>query len=337
MSPVDWIVSLAAAAVIAFPFLYLRLFRVHIPRMQLRFQGSGRNLYSERFPHILHAFLTGSNRAAAPLYDAIRLSLSLDREFGPYYRGFAYEGTGLGFGARASLLPRPGRRFEHEFHKLNPNYLYQYYVGLGWFLHIRHGFRTRGYRRWLRSLDPRYAAIVFDGVGFKTFLFRYLRDKRIFRKFSAFDGHYERVCYQGAGRALWFLCEFDLRKVIADIQYFPPAYRCDAYSGLGLAVAYSFFDDIAFSEQAESQVPACYRQAFRQGLAFGWEARRLQNRDYWEQQLDRLTPASASRVERYVEAVHQAREQLDGGDADKSDQYYVRWMDESRTLLGEIA
>jgi len=337
MDPTDWVVPLAAAAVIAFPFLYLRLFRVHIPRMQLRFRGGGRNLYSERFPHILHAFLSGSNRAGSPFHDTEWLSRSLDREFGPYYRGFAYEGTGMGFGARASLLPRPGRWFEYETQKLNPNYLYQYYVGLGWFLHIRHGFRARGYRRWLRSLDPRYAAIVFDGVGFKSFLFHYPRNKRIFRKFSTFDRHYERVCYQGAGRALWFLCEFDLSKAIAEIQYLPSAFRRDAYSGLGLAVAYSFFDDIAFSERAESQVPACYRQPFRQGLAFGWEARRLQNRDYWERQLDRQTPERSRRIERCVEAVHRAGERLALGGADASDRYYVRWMDESRKLLGEIA
>ncbi len=337
MHALDWIIPFAVAAVMLFPYLYLRLFHVNIPRMQRRFRGSGRNFFSRRFPLILHAFLTGNNRAAAPIYDADELSRSLDRDFDAFYRGFAYEGTGLAFGARAWLRPKPGRHFEYQMHRLAPKYLYQYYVGLGWFLHMRYGFRFGGYRRWLRTLDPRYAAIVFDGVGFKTFLFQYLQNKEVVRKFSRFDRHYQRVCFQGAGRALWFLHEFDLNKAIAEIQYLPSAYRQDVYSGLGLAVAYSIFDNMAFSEHAETQVPACYRLAFRQGLAFGWEARRLQDRDYWEQQIDKQSPSRSWRAERCVKAVHQAREMLDADGAGANDQYYARWMDETRIRMGDIA
>ncbi|MFC5407288.1 DUF1702 family protein [Cohnella soli] len=332
-----WLVCIPITIiVVSFPLIYLRLFVVNIRRMQQRFQVADGTLYSKRFPLILRAFLTGNNCALRLGGGIDHLRSGLDDKFEDFYRGFAYEGTGMGFGAKASLLPSAGKRFENSFRKLDPNYLYQYYVGLGWFLQIRFGFRFRGYRKWLQQLDPRYAPIVFDGVGFKIGLFSYSENKQITRKFNHFPWHFQRVCYQGMGRAIWFICGFDLDKAIAEIQYLPYAFRGDAYSGLGLAVAYSMFDNLSFALRSEDQVPSCYRTAFRQGQAFGWEARQLQNPVYWQAQLDKYMPSVAIRARQYVFFVHQARDQLDCSEAVSSDHYYLRWMDDTRSLLDRL-
>lgn len=327
-------IGLAAAATAA-PLLYLRLFRVNIPRMSRRFYTDSTELYAQRFPLILRAFLTGNNGAVSPFCRMNDLRQKLERQIAPFYKGFAYEGTGMGFGARASLLPKPGQAFEKWISELDERHIYQYYVGLGWFLRIRYGFRTRAYRKWMASLNPQYALIVFDGVGFKTALFQYATTKRIWESFASFPPNHQRVCYQGMGRAIWFIKRFDLAQAMDEIGKWPSDFRCDAYSGLGLAVAYSFFDKLSYAGQAEREIPALYRAAFRQGMAFGWEARKLQNDSFWQEQLAKFTDSVTDRTEMYVSLVHKARQKLDNaGNANEG--YYTRWMDETRLLMERV-
>lgn len=319
------------ALVISIWLLYLRLFHVNIPRMLLRFETSERySAYNVRFPNILDAFLGGNNRVIRPVIrmSGVRKFLETSDVF---YKGFAYEGTGMGFGAKASLWPGKGRRFESYIRQLDPNYLYQYYVGLGWWLHLRYHFRFRGYRKWLSTLDPRYASIVFDGVGFKTALFNLQLRAGVDAQFSAFPHDYIRVCYQGFGRGIWFAAKFQIDEAIEIISRVPEPFRKDAYSGLGLAIAYSFFDNIIFAFDAVLCVPVDDRTAFRQGIAFGWEARQLQDKTYWKRQLDKYPTDIADRARRYITYVHVAEQMLDYNDY--TTQYYTRWMDGTRALI----
>ncbi|MFC9775768.1 DUF1702 family protein [Paenibacillus chitinolyticus] len=322
----------AFLAVLA-PFIYLKAFHRSIPKMVAKFPLTHNVHYDRKFPQILRAFLSGSNWALKPVLPMSGLRAKLDNRFEPFYKGFAYEGAGMGLGVKSALFPSRGRRFEAYIHQLSPGYLYQYYVGLGWYLMIRHGFRYGGYKRWIKQLHPRYAPIVFDGAGFKTALFHYKKNKQIIQKFRHFPFSYQRVCYQGFGRCLWFLTEFDLQKTAAELENLPAEFRHDAYSGVGLAAAYSFFDQLAFAAHADKQIPEQYRPAFRQGLAFGWEARRLQDPVYWDEQLERYTYPVILKVTGFVDRVHEAVQLL--GEDDTEADYYLRWMDTVRSLLKE--
>ncbi|PWW03241.1 uncharacterized protein DUF1702 [Paenibacillus cellulosilyticus] len=331
-------VAALVAVVIGFPLLYLRMFQVNIPSMVRRFKTAANEneneseaSYGIRFPKILRAFLSGNNRVIRPI---IRLEKARDylEDFDPFYKGFAYEGAGMGFGVKASLWPNKSKRFERYIRALDPNYLYQYYVGLGWWLHTRYGYRDARYNSWLRTLDPRYASIVFDGIGFKAALFDYPDNPHAYLRFAHFPLSYRRVCLQGYGRGLWFSNYFSLSDAITAVEQLPVAYRRDAYSGLGLAVAYSYFDRLPFAFEALDQVPAFDQTAFYQGMAFGWEARQLQNASYWEEMLGRFPEEAASRARRAVELVHEAEKRI-AKQTDHDRPYYVRWMDEMRYLL----
>ncbi|MFS0836972.1 DUF1702 family protein [Paenibacillus sp. 1P03SA] len=306
MQVVAAISGIGAFLAVLAPFVYLKAFHRSIPKMVAKFPITHNVHYDRKFPQILRAFLSGSNWALKPVPGTLRLRYRLESSFEPFYKGFAYEGTGMGLGVKSALFPSSGKRFEAYIHQLSPGYLYQYYVGLGWYLTIRHGFRYRAYKRWMRQLHPRYAPIVFDGVGFKTALFHYKKNKQIIQKFRHFPFSCQRVCYQGLGRCLWFLTEFDLQKTAAELENLPAEFRNDAYSGVGLAAAYSFFDEIAFAARTDKQIPVQYRPAFRQGLAFGWEARRLQDPVYWDEQLEKHTFPVILTVTGFVDRVHEA-------------------------------
>ncbi|WP_270168553.1 DUF1702 family protein [Paenibacillus sp. SYP-B4298] len=328
-------ILLIIIAVLMLPSLYLSMFRQHIPRMQQRFQkGYVGDIYSRRFPRILEAFLTGNNRVLKRFWKVDEVYSSLNNDFGSFYRGFAFEGAGMGLAVQASRYYGRAKRFEGMIHALSPHYIYQYYVGLGWYLNIRYGYRYSGYKRWVTNLTPRYASILFDGVGFRAALFRLEQDPLIHQKFERFPFSYSRVCYQGFGRGLWFVNRFQLPLVVNDIQQLPMKYRNDAYSGLGLAVAYSFFDNMAFAIRAESLITKQHRPAFRQGVAFGWEARRLHDIEYWAAQLSRYPDTLSNQAEWYIACVHQAREM---DDEESEQDLYTAWMDRTRALLaGEM-
>ncbi|PZD95719.1 hypothetical protein DNH61_12285 [Paenibacillus sambharensis] len=323
--------TLAVLFAIAAPLLYLRLFQVNIPRMTRRFHFPENLLYSTRFPIILRAFLSGNNRVIRPFLRLQKVRASLESE-DPFYKGFAYEGTGMGFGAKASLWPGRGRRFERYIRELDPLYLYQYYVGLGWWLHIRYRYRFGGYRKWMETLDPRYAHIVFDGVGFRAALFESQEDPSVHLQFEKFPLDCRRVCLQGYGRGLWFVSQFNLEAAVAAIEQLPASYRQDTYSGLGLAVAYSLFDRIPFGIESQARVPSGYRASYCQGMAFGWEARKLQSEGFWYEQLESFTDEYAKCAERYVDWVREA-EVLMKHRAEDFGSYYTRWMDQMRMLL----
>ncbi|GAA4726676.1 hypothetical protein GCM10023228_37260 [Brevibacillus fulvus] len=254
----------------------------------------------------------------------------LDQRFDAFYRGFAFEGIGLGLGIRSAVVWRGKSQFEQEMQRIAPEYVYQYYVGLGWWLHIRYGFRMAGYRKWLANLHPGYRPIVFDGVGFRTGLFLYRQNPRILEKWNGFVHDYRRVCFQGLGRSFWFLYQFDFARVAAEIERLPDRYRADTYSGVGLAIAYSMFDRMDFVCLVLKQVPDKDKAAFLQGLAFGWEARKLQNPMFWKEVVSRCTDSQCRMMLRGIETVHQVRSCFDQTDHDS---FYPKWLDETRRRL----
>ncbi|WP_127531376.1 DUF1702 family protein [Paenibacillus kobensis] len=323
--------GVAVIIMLGIPLLYLRMFHVSVPRILKRFQVSKSTLFNMRFPIILSAFLNGNNYVILPIikFDRIRSFLG---EFDPYYRGFAYEGAGMGFAARASLWLNKGKRFEYYIQNLDANYLYQYYVGLGWWLHTRYRYRYDGYVKWLKTLDPRYASIVFDGVGFKSALFEYPVNPLSYQKFDHFPLAYRRVCLQGFGRGLWFAKQFQINETVSAIEQMPAACQQDVYSGLGLAIAYSFFDQLPVAEKALQHIPRSGLAAFHQGLAFGLEARKLQNERYWMEQLASFQHDISDGARWYVERVHEAKKMIENISNDKIP-YYIKWMDEARVLL----
>ncbi len=296
---------------------------------------SSNALFVDRFSTILSAFLSGYHAVLVRRPDLPAVRRELEGKFGEFYRGFAFEGLGMGLGARTLWHPAEKKRFESRIRLASPQYLYQYYVGLGWWWFKRYGFRVRGYRRFLRCIDPFYGPIALDGVGFCAGLLRIRRRgdlPRIARKWAGFDAAHARICYQGLGRSFWFLYEFNMLRALQAVEEIPSVYRGDAISGLGLAVAYSFFDDLPSTFRMIDWVPPELKPAFMQGLAFGWQARKLQTPQF-DSYVNGYVDSLSEPVLLSIHIVETVRGQLFERRAKPC---YTEWLDEVRERMDEV-
>ena len=191
------------------------------------------------------------------------------------FRGFAYEGAGMGaavldglpFGGGghvAALLEGPG-----EAH------VYLIYVGIGWAMARLPRFRWPA----PESLDPLLRSLVLDGYGFHQAYFhtrRYVHEQYRELPFRwpapPRGAHSHHAVDQGIGRALWFVGGTDVGEVSTLITAFPAERHADLWAGTGLAATYAGGVD-------ESELRRLARNAGRhrpqlaQASAFAAEAR----------------------------------------------------------------
>lgn len=278
-----------------------------------------------RIEAIARAFLAGYNAmVAADSLDDVRAVLD---PLPPYYRPFAYEGAAMGFGPWAWLRAAGLRAFEAVAHTLSPLTLYQNYVGFGWWLEM---LRPGAVAEAAARLDDRYRLIVYEGVGFKTGFLR-PQDPDAVRRFDRFDADARHVCYQGWGRSLWFAYMDDLAGAASAISALDPSVHGDCYSGIGLGVAYSMVDRGEALDDVLRLVPAAGRAEFLQGAAFGWEARQLADRPYFDEETSRMTPARRREIEEAVAAVHHSRNALEAAGTRAA--FYQQWRALTRQAI----
>ncbi|MEU0520124.1 DUF1702 family protein [Streptosporangium sp. NPDC006007] len=217
-------------------------------------------------------FLTGYAYAAearSPAEAEARLETIPTR-----YRGFAYEGAGMGF-AVLDALPFGGGKVAGFLAGRGDDHVYMVYVGIGW------AMARLPRLRWpeLSASDPLLRWLVLDGYGFHQAYFRtdrYVRaqfqDPRFPWTADRFQWYANRAVDQGVGRAMWFVGGTDAGLVATMIEKFPESRRADLYAGAGLAAGYAGGADeeelLAFWQRAGR-----YRPQVAQGCAFAAEAR----------------------------------------------------------------
>lgn len=286
---------------------------------------------SQRYKKILYAFCSGM---FLPFFnkDLNKVRKRIESRLTPIYKGFAYEGAAFGIAFIAGFKKgNQGKRFETMVKRMSHTSIYQHYVAFGWYMNFRYGFNPSKYNRIIKQLDKNLGIILFDGVGFKSGFFRCNKNKEIIEKFEAFEQvEHRRVCYQGFGRSLWFTYSFDIDLVIAEIDKLPTQYREDTYSGLGLANAYSFFDQIEYIFSIYHRIPIIYQAAFTQGLAFGFEARRLQDSIYWESIISNISIDYQDQILKWISIVHIIDQELT---LENKDNFYIEWIDRVRISL----
>jgi enediyne biosynthesis protein E3 len=156
------------------------------------------------------------------------------------WRGFAYEGVGLGFAIFDYFLPWR-KRLQAFVHGPGAPYIIPIYIGAG--LALGRLIGPRGGRRleWFvsRLENPVFRWMVIDGYGFYKGFFsrpRYLTEKVIPAHLSPYA---RRVFDQGLGRSIWFATGENIEQVTTMIATFPEARRADLWSGAGFACAYA--------------------------------------------------------------------------------------------------
>ncbi|HEU5469066.1 MAG TPA: DUF1702 family protein [Actinophytocola sp.] len=159
------------------------------------------------------------------------------------FRGFAYEGAGMGYAVRDGL---PFGRHDHVARFLeSPGGAaqdYIIYVGVGWAMARLPRFA------WPRAeaLDPLLRWLLLDGYGFHQTYFktrRYVEQQYQDPHFpwpgGESGGYANRAIDQGIGRALWFVGGTDPERVADMIEAFPEARHEDMFGGAGLAATYA--------------------------------------------------------------------------------------------------
>jgi hypothetical protein len=227
----------------------------------------------ERLETIGKFFLTGY-AYAAEARTAAEAEHRLEGVPAPY-RGFAYEGAGMGFAIREGM-PIGGRGLVADFLAgRGDEHVYMVYVGVGW------AMARLPRLRWpsLHAPDRLLRWLILDGYGFHQAYFK--TDQYVFGQFrgerfpwpaDGFRWYAGRVIDQGVGRATWFVAGADPRIVVQIFDRFAPERRPDLYAGAGLAATYA-----GGVEEEELQWfwdhAGRYRPQVAQGAAFAAGAR----------------------------------------------------------------
>jgi len=157
-------------------------------------------------------------------------------EVEPAWRGFAYEGVGLGFTVFEYFLP--WRKNLQDFVR-GPGapYIIPIYIGAGLAIGRLGGRRLEWFAA--RLENPVFRWMVVDGYGFYKGFFsrrRYLEEQEIPGHLSPYARH---VFDQGLGRSIWFANGENVEKVTRMIAAFPINRQADLWGGAGFACAYA--------------------------------------------------------------------------------------------------
>ncbi|WP_370943936.1 DUF1702 family protein [Amycolatopsis sp. cg5] len=196
-------------------------------------------------------------------------------EIPPRFRGFAWEGAGMGFGMLDGLPGGGRKRVTEILEGPGAPHNYLIYVGVGWAMARLPRFRWPS----PTEFDPLLRWLLLDGYGFHQAYFKTAKyidaqyQDPAFpwpeRKYSAYAN---RAIDQGIGRALWFIGGTDAELVTTMLSRFDPSRHGDLYAGVGLAATYA-----GGVEKAELELLAersgVHRGQLAQGSAFASEAR----------------------------------------------------------------
>lgn len=223
----------------------------------------------DRLERVGQTFVQGYHSAlaeeqAGPL--AARIDAEVERDF----RGFAYEGAGMGLALLDTLIP--GRRRRLALFLAGPAEAHNYivHVGAGW---VMARLPLSPERYLARLADPLLRWLALDGYGFHEGFFRWPRAVTRQEVPRRLRGYARRGFDQGLGRSLWFVEGADVERLPRTIGTFPLSRQPDLWAGLGLACAYA-------GGRTESEIAALLAAAgphaphLAQGVAFAAEARR---------------------------------------------------------------
>jgi enediyne biosynthesis protein E3 len=219
----------------------------------------------ERFQPVAHALAVGyhatleDSRFAAliPQLDAI------DSEF----RGFAYEGAGMGLAALDCIAPWKNR-LQSFVEGPGAAHIYPIYVGVGLAL----ARLRRRPERFLARLDPLLCWVVVDGYGFHEGFFAYRRSIQRQALPAHLSPYARRLFDQGLGRSIWFSSGANVDRVSTTIIAFPAARQAELWSGVGLACAYAGGASRAAIERLRA-VAGIYRSQLARGAAVAAKGR----------------------------------------------------------------
>ncbi|MBV7330546.1 DUF1702 family protein [Chloroflexi bacterium TSY] len=194
---------------------------------------------------------------------ATHLNIVIENE----YRGFAFEGAGMGLALLDMLTPWPSNRVQRFMNGPGNNHYYMIHVGVGWAMARLH----RGISL-LKRLDPIVCWLAIEGYGFHETYFYAAKTVNKRKRPKQLTGYAQHAFDQGIGRCLWFVCGSDVERIAATIAAFAFERQPDLWSGVGLSSTYAGgVDTDALNALVIAAGP--HRSQLAQGATFAAKAR----------------------------------------------------------------
>jgi hypothetical protein len=260
----------------------------------------------QRIAGIIEAFFSGYNAAlsgAGPAEVRARCE-ALPSVLHP----FAFEGSGMGRGARALLdwRLRPAD-FDAWIDRVHGGYRFLYYIGLGIWTAFVGPWQTQ---RVARRLGPTpLAGLLWDGVGFQCGFFHRVRDARAHRRLDAVPAGERAHALRGFGRSLWFVFRDDAAGLVEAVEGLPAADRDAAVTGIGLAIAFTGIDAGAAVLARLAAQPAAWQRDLERGLRLALYVRQAGQPQALAAWCEAQPPAAGARLHDHLEhaaAAHEA-------------------------------
>ncbi|HEV7784465.1 MAG TPA: DUF1702 family protein [Thermoanaerobaculia bacterium] len=235
-----------------------------------RFRGEA-GAVRDRLERVGQTFVQGYHAALAeerPAPLAERIDAEVERDF----RGFAYEGAGMGLALLDTLIPgRRAARNRLALFLAGPAAAHTYivHVGAGW---VMARLPVSPERYLARLADPLLRWLALDGYGFHEGFFRWPKSVTRQQVPRRLHGYARRGFDQGLGRSLWFIDGADVERLPGTIGAFPASRQPDLWGGLGLACGYAGGRTLAEIE-ALLAASGPYAPMLAQGVVFAAKAR----------------------------------------------------------------
>ena len=154
--------------------------------------------------------------------------------FDPSFRGFAYEGAGMGMAMIDYIIPGNQNRFQ-RFVDSSPNYTSLAYIGAGFAIAVL----RRDLNRSLSTMDPMQRWWAIDGYGFYKGIFNWKGSVGKQRVPKQINGYALRAFDRGVGRAIWFALSGNIDEIVRTLKAFPESRHPDLWAGIGVASTYA--------------------------------------------------------------------------------------------------
>lgn len=187
------------------------------------------------------AFIGGYN--ATLRLESLRQVAGQGAAVDPHFRPFFFEGAAMAYLPRGYLLSGyTPESAERDLLEMHPDFLYLYYVGLGFWHAMRHPRRPSSIERLAGHLDPMYLPLCYDGFGFKVGFFDYPGRPEARRLLDRSPAERRSAIYQGFGRALFFVYMDDEAGFRRERDAAGGEHREDMEHGRSLALAFTGVD-----------------------------------------------------------------------------------------------
>jgi hypothetical protein len=203
----------------------------------------------------------------------------------PHFRPFFFEGAAMGYLPRGYLSS--GFRLqsaERDLLQMDPGYRYLYYVGLGFWMAMRHPGQADAIESLGPHLDPMYVPLCYDGFGFKVGFFDYPRHpERARALLGRVPVEHRRAAQQGFGRSLFFVFMEDETGFRRERDEVHRDLRMDREQGRSLALAFTGVDrPRGIEEYLEHAADETELSARLTGVTWALTAREMNDRAYFQ-------------------------------------------------------